>query len=133
MYQHDLELLRTTRVETLRLCSGIDQTQSEFAPEPGRWSVGEILDHLLLAEKLYRNVFARLIELQKSGARAVINNGFADVNTSVAFIPRPVLAMAEFPLTIMNMFVPTAVREAMTQFRILPAQNPDLAEPKKGK
>ena len=133
MYEHELELLRRTRAGTLRLCSGISQAQSEFAPGPGKWSVGEVLDHLLLAEKFYRQVFAQLIDLQKSGARPVISSGFSQVNTSVAGIPKSFLPMLEVPFTIFNMFVPSAVREAMTQFRIMPAQNPDMATPEKGK
>src|SRR5712692_3570772 len=129
MYTQDLELLRLTRAETLRLASAVDQTQSDFVPQAGRWSVGEVLDHLLLAEAFYRRVFARLIELQKSGARTVMSSGFDEVNTSVAYIPKSVLPLLEIPFTVLNMFVPSPVREAMTQFRILPAQNPDMAQP----
>jgi uncharacterized damage-inducible protein DinB len=70
MYGQSLDLLRSTRAETLRLCAGVTQEQSEFMPAPEKWSVGEVLDHLLLAEKLYRDIFATLIELQKSGRRA---------------------------------------------------------------
>src|SRR5216110_72484 len=104
MYQQDLEMLRLTRVETLRLTAGVDQAQSEFAPAAEKWSVGEVLDHLLLAENYYRAIFGRLIELQKSGARAAINTSFAEVNTSIAFLPKSLLPMAEVPLTIFNMF-----------------------------
>jgi hypothetical protein len=32
----------------------------------------------------------------------------------------------------MNMFVPSVVRETMMQFRLVPAQNPDVITPKKG-
>jgi uncharacterized damage-inducible protein DinB len=133
MYQPDLEMLRATRADTLRLTDAIDQAQSEFTPAPGKWSVGEVLHHLLLAENYYRGLFAQLIELQKSGAKAVIRASFSDVNTSIAFLPKSLMPMIEVPFTIFNMFVPTAVREVMTEFRILPAQNPDMAQPAKGK
>jgi hypothetical protein len=33
--------------------------------------------------------------------------------------------------TVVNLFVPNVVRETMTQFRLLPAQNPDITTPKK--
>ena len=59
MYQQDLEMLRLTRAETLRLTAGVDQAQSEFAPAAEKWSVGEVLDHLLLAENYYRGIFGR--------------------------------------------------------------------------
>ena len=133
MFTRDLEMLRLSRAETLRLASGVTQEQSEFSPAPGKWSAGEVLDHLLLAENYYRSIFVQLIEMKKSGARPVISSSFADVNTSIAYIPRSVLPWLEIPFTVFNMFVPTAVREAMTQIRLLPAQNPDMATPRKGK
>jgi hypothetical protein len=133
MYEESLELLRLTRAGTLRLCAGMTQAQSDFSPGQGKWSAGEVLDHLLLAEKLYRGIFARLIRMQKEGKRPVIRIGFDEVNTSIAFIPKPMLPLLEVPLTILNLFIPTRVREAMTQFRVLPAQNPDVAAPQKGK
>jgi len=133
MFNQDLEMFRLTRAETLRVSAGITQAQSEFAPAPGKWSVGEVLDHLLLAENFYRRIFVRLVELQKSGARPVIRSSFAEVNTSIAYIPKSLLPLLEVPFTVFNMFVPAVVREAMTQIRMLPAQNPDMAAPRRGK
>lgn len=133
MYDKNLELLRVTRDSTLQICSGIGQMQSEFAPAPGKWSVGENLDHLLLAEKLYRGIFTRLIELQKSGQRPVITIGFDQLNTSLPLIPKPLLPMLEIPFTVFNLFVPTGVRNAMTQFRVFPVKNPDMSTPQWGK
>ena len=131
MYKQNLDLLRSTRAGTLRLCSGISQPQSEFA-RPGKWSVGEVLHHLVLADDLYRQYFAQLIDIQKSGQRPVLRRSFADVNTSIAYIPKPILPLLEIPFTVMNMFVPSVIRETMIQFRLLPAQNPDIITPKKG-
>jgi hypothetical protein len=133
MYQQSLELLRMTRAETLRLCAGMTQAQSDYSPGVGKWSAGEVLDHLLLAEKLYRDIYARLIQMQKAGQRPLIHIGFDEVNTSIAFIPKAILPLLEIPFTMLNLFVPTRVREAMVQFRFLPAQNPDVAVPQKGK
>ena len=118
MYRQNLELLRSTRAETLRICCGVSQAQSEFARR-GRWSVGENLHHLALADDLYRSYFAELIDLQKSGRRAVLRVGFADVNTSIAYIPKPILPLLEIPFTIANMFVPNVIRETMMQVRLV--------------
>ncbi len=112
MFNQDLEMFRLTRAETLRVSAGITQAQSEFAPAPGKWSVGEVLDHLLLAENFYRRIFVRLVELQKSGARPVIRSSFAEVNTSIAYIPKSLLPLLEVPFTVFNMFVPAVVRAA---------------------
>jgi hypothetical protein len=64
MYQQSLDMLRLTRARTLRLCAGMTQAQSDYSPAVGKWSAGEVLDHLLLAEKLYRDIFVRLIQMQ---------------------------------------------------------------------
>jgi hypothetical protein len=108
------------------------QAQSEFAPQ-GKWSAGEVLHHLLLADNLYLRNFARLIELQKSGEPQVLRSRFADLNPSIAYIPKSLLPMLEIPFTVANLFVPSVVRETLTQFRLLPAQNPDITTPQKGR
>ncbi len=131
MYKQNLALLRSTREETLRLCSRITQAQSEFA-FPGKWSAGEVLHHLVLADDLYRRNFIQLIELAKSGERPLLRSSFTELNTSIAYIPKPLLPMLEIPFTVLNMFVPSVVRETMTQYRLLPAQNPDITTPDKG-
>src|SRR5580704_9701712 len=131
MYKQNLELLLSARAGTLRLCSTITQAQSEFAPQR-KWSSGEVLHHLLLSDYLYLRNFARLIQLQKSGERPVLRSNFADLNPSIAYIPKSLLPMLEIPFTVVNLFVPNVLRETMTQFRLLPAQNPDITTPKKG-
>ncbi len=133
MYQAHLDMFRRARGETLTFADSISQRQADWSPASGKWSLGEVLDHLLLAEKLYRGTFVRLIELQKSGRRALISSSFSDVNTSVGYLPQSLLPFLEVPFTVFNMFVPSFVREAMTQFRLLPAQNPDIAQPIKGR
>jgi hypothetical protein len=131
MYKQNLELLRSARAGTLRLCSAIAQAQSEFAP-PRKWSVGEVLHHLLLTDHVHRRNFTQLIELQKSGQRPVLHSSLADLNTSIAYIPKSLLPMLEIPFTVMNLFVPSVVRETMMQFRLLPSESPDITTPKKG-
>jgi hypothetical protein len=62
--------LRVTRERTLARADQL--TQREFDRPPGRrggWSVGEVPDHVLLAERLNRDQLARLIELKRSGRR----------------------------------------------------------------
>lgn len=131
MYKQNLALLRATRDATLHLSSGISQAQSEFAI-PGKWSAGEVLHHLVLADDLYRRNFTRLIDLAESGQTPILRSNFAELNTSIAYIPKPLLPMLEIPFTVLNLFVPAVVRETMTQFRLLPAQNPDVTTPAKG-
>jgi len=133
MYQADLDLFRSTRARTLALVEGLSQAQMDFAPAPGKWSAGELVDHILLAEKLNRGEIAQLIELKKAGQRPVLKRTFADVNVSIAYIPKSLLPYLEVPFTLLNMVTPSSVRELMTQYRLVPAQNPDVGAPRKGR
>jgi uncharacterized damage-inducible protein DinB len=131
MYQEELNLFRATRGATLELAAPLTEPQAAFTPAPGKWSVAEVLDHLLLAEQLYRERFSRLIELKKAGKKPQLDSSFDEINTSVMFIPKPLLPALEMPFRMMNLFIPSAVREVMTRNRIMPAQAPSIAEPRK--
>jgi uncharacterized damage-inducible protein DinB len=131
MYQADLALFRAARHRTLELIEGLTQAQIAFSPGSGQWSVGEVLDHLLLAEALNRRDIAELIDLAKSGRRPYLQRTFADMNVSIAFIPKSMLPSLEVPFRALNMMVPRFAREFMTRYRLVPAQSPDAGTPRK--
>ena len=131
--QTRLHELQVTRQKTLDLVANLSQAQSEFTRASGKWSIGEVLDHLVRAERLYRQKFAELIELAKSGRLAVLRVRFAEVNTSIAFIPKPLLGLMEAPLGVLNSVMPKCVREPFVQYRLVPAQAPSVAEPTRGR
>lgn len=133
MYPVDLELFRSVRMATLALVEGLSELQAAYTPGPGKWSVGEVLDHILLAEQLYRERFTRLIELKKAGRKPELKSDFSEIDTSVLFIPKPILPLLEAPFKMLNLFVPTAVRESLTRYHVMPAQAPSIAIPRKGR
>lgn len=49
---------------------GLSEAQLAFQPAPGKWSIGEILDHLSLAERSIARVVSRL--LQQAAGRGLI-------------------------------------------------------------
>lgn len=133
MFQESLEMFRATRARSLAMADALSQAQLEFSSEPGKWSAGEVLDHLVLAERLNRGQIVELIELKKAGRKPSIRRSFSDVNVSIAYIPKTLLPFFEVPFTLLNMFVPAGVRDYMARNRIIPAQNPDAATPRKGR
>jgi hypothetical protein len=133
MLEQSLNMFRAARGRTLEIAGGLSQTQLDYAPAAGKWSVGEVLDHLLLAEKLNREQFAELIALQRSGRRPELSRSFADVNVSVAYLPKSLLPFLEIPFTFLNALTPACVREAVARSRIIPAQRPDVAAPRRGR
>ncbi len=50
---------RTALCDAVR---GLSDAQLSFRPAPGRWSVGEILDHLCLAERAMTRSISRLLQ-----------------------------------------------------------------------
>jgi len=132
MYRDELELLRSTRSRTLNMVAGLSQQQFDFSPQCGKWSIGEVLDHLLLSEELFRGQIAQLIELDKAGQRPVIKRSLSELDFSVAFIPKSILALAEGPITLFTTFVPASVRFFLIRNRLLPALTATAAIPSKG-
>ena len=128
-----LDEFRATRERTLAMVKGLTQEQFDFAPAPDRWSIGEVLDHMLLAERLNREQIETLIELKKRGRKPELNLSFSDLNISIAGVPQTLLSLFEAPLTLMNMFVPNAVRNYLTRNRLIPFRNPDAASPRRGR
>ena len=122
-----------TRARTLALVGGLDQAALDRRPRPDKWSVGEVLDHLLLAQDYVRGEMARLIELARSGRPAFLRRSFSEVDISITFIPRPLLSLFELPIWFLGRFVPGSFRELILRNRILPAQNPSFATPRRGR
>jgi hypothetical protein len=128
-----LDEFRATRAQTLKLAGQLTQPQLEFTPGSNQWSPGEVLDHMILAEGVNRGQITRLIEMAKEGRTPELNLTIADLNISVAGVPRCLLALVEGPLTLLNMFVPDGLRTFLTRNRLVPFRNPDAATPRRGR
>ena len=128
-----LDEFSATRARTLAMVDGLAQEQLNFIPGPNRWSIGEVLDHILRAERLNRDQVAQLIQLKREGQKPELRLTFSDLNVSVAGLPRSLLPLFETPLTLMNMFVPDCLRNYLTRTRIVPFRNPDPATPHAGR
>ena len=122
--------LGPARIRTLRAIASLTQPQLDFSPREGRWSIGETVDHLLLAEALYRGEIGRLVELRRAGQQAYIRRSFADMNGAPFHLPDMVLSWLEVPLGIANRFIPDVVRDFLTEHVIVPVRNPDQATPR---
>lgn len=128
-----LQDFAATRAATLGLANGLSQEELDRRPRPDKWSVGEILDHLLRAEGYLHGELRELIGLARAGRRPFIRRSFSEVDISVAFIPRPLLSLFELPISLAGMFVPAPVRDFILRNRLIPAQNPSFATPQPGR
>jgi len=123
------EDLASARAHTLQLVATLTQVQIDFSPRAGIWSIGEVLDHLLRAEHLYRTEIATLIALKRAGKRPYLQRSFADVNVRPAFLPRAFLPLLEIPFSLMSAFMPDVLIDTLTENPLVPVRNPDAATP----
>ena len=121
------------REQTLRLAAPLSQAQLDFCPRSGRWSIGEVLHHLLLAEDLYRGEIGRLIDLARAGRRPYIRRSFSEVNVAPFFIPDVMLPMFDAPFSIMTRLIPESVRNFAVEHPLVPIRNPTVATPRAGR
>lgn len=129
MHPKGFEQFQQTRAETVRMAREISTEECAKRPSANQWSPGEILDHLILSEKLHRGSFAEMIELDRAGKRPVIYRTLSELDTSVFGFPKELLPLVSIPLMTFNLFVPAGVREYFVRNRILPANNPKASEP----
>ena len=120
------------RGASMRMVAGLTSDQASFAPAAG-WSVAQNLDHLLLTEALYRGQIRKLLDLAREGKETNIDVSLGEVDLNLPFVPKMMMPLMAVPLTMMNMFVPSAVRETVLRFPIMKAKNPKISEPAKGR
>jgi len=133
MVKANLEQLRAVRSRTLTLMQDLSQGQLDYVPEPGEWSVGEVMDHLILAERVLRGDIAILIERTKAGQTPYLYRSFAEFNARPAFIPECALPFLEGPLNFFNMFAPAGIREYLIRYSPVRALAPDVSLPRPGR
>lgn len=130
MVQAELEQLCAVRSRTLALIQDLSQKQLDYVPEPGEWSVGEVMDHLILAEQVLRGDIAILIERTKAGQTPYLYRSFAEFNARPAFIPECALPFLEVPLNFLNMFTPAVIRESLIRNAPVRALASDVTLPR---
>ena len=133
MVQKNLDQLRAVRLYTLAMIQDLSQEQLDYIPEPGQWSVGEQVDHLILAEQVLRRDMAILIERAQAGQTPYLYRSFAEFNARPAFIPEYVLPWLEAPFAVFSMVIPASVREYVVRNVPFPAQAPDIMLPRHGR
>jgi hypothetical protein len=86
--------LEEARAEVLREVDGISQAQSEWRPSPRDWSIGEVIDHLAIAEVATGKLTTKLTkEAAAGGAPAVFPHDL----TEFAGLPKPATPGLEAP------------------------------------
>jgi len=123
---------RAIRRETLALVEGLDQEQSEFRPAEDKWSVGQVLDHLLKLDELVIRELEITLDQRRSGLPFVYRS-LGDVDTTLPWVLRPILPFVEIPFSFFNAVFPQSWRRALTGNRNIPLQAPGIIKPRSGR
>ncbi len=130
----EIDVFRTTRERTISLVAGLSEDDMASSPAPGKWSAGELVDHLLRAESLWRREVEQLIELQRSGRQPYLSRLLADFPVPiVGRLPMPLVGLFTIPLTVFNTFLPARFFESFLRLRALPAPAPTVLTPQPGR
>jgi DinB superfamily len=133
MVNANLERFRSIRARTLAMVQELSQVQMDYARAPGTWSIGEVVDHLILSVDIIRDDVAELIELARAGKQPLLYRSAAEFNITTFFIPKCMLPFLEVPFNFLGMFVPDSVREFFVRYRLIPARAADTATPRRGR
>ena len=129
----EIAAFRRVRDQTLRLVEGLSQEEFDWSPALDKWSIGEVLDHVLRAEQFFRRDLERLAEGSRSGRPMHIRHTFHDLDIGLPFVPRSLMPALDIPLTLATLFVPAAVLNILTASRLFAMRHPSVADPQHGR
>ena len=118
------------RDRTIDMVQALSQEQMDSAPVAGEWSIGEILDHLLLSERMYRRDIAELIQLALAGREPRIYRSFRDMNAGPLCMPSSLLPLFEIPFNFFTTLTPWSVREFIARNDLVPMRHADVTTPR---
>jgi hypothetical protein len=127
-----LDQFRMSRAETIRLVEPLSQAEIDGAQE-GKWSIGEVLDHLAKSDSTYLKVIDQLVDLKREGKKPQIVVTLAKMEFSFPLLPKPLLPFADLPVAVFNYFLPNSARELIVRNPVVPAESPPVLRPEAGK
>lgn len=127
----ELKSLQAVRLRTLSLIEPLDQKQLDYAPAHGKWSIGEIVDHILLAQQFERGLIEELILLSRSGKRPFVRRTLLQFELRPAFLPRRLILPLEPLLSFFSTHIPPSFRAWVITRRPVPFRGPAQAAPRR--
>ncbi len=130
----ELRRFRSTRERTCSLVEGLSAERMSEVPAPGEWSAGELVDHLLRTERLWRREIEELLRLKEAGRQPYLSRLLADFPIPlVGRLPVPLLGLLSVPMTAFNAFMPTGFILAFLRYPAVKAKAPPAIAPRPGR
>lgn len=125
---------RDIRSDTLKLARGLGQEQLDHAPSRRSWSVGEVLDHLVQVDRVFRGEYDELLARYKKKPGSVnLFRSLSDAGFSLPMVPDALLPFFDIPTAMAGVLIPRPLRQAVFSNRAVPARAPDRIRPEKGR
>ena len=128
-----LDRLRLVRNATLELMGGLSQQQVDFSPGSGKWSVSQIVDHLVLTDGLYQPAFERMIANARAGDESTLHISIREMDPTIGPLPRALMPYVAPLFSLFSTLMPHALRETLLRIPFLPSGNPTLSTPRPGR
>lgn len=123
-----------TRTETLEIVAELTQEQADFSPSPRKWSAGQVLDHLVRTDEVFREEYDELVRRwRKRRGPVSLFRTLSDAGFSLPLVPDAFLPLFDVPTAVAGVLVPRQVRQAVFGNRSVPAKAPPRIEPRKGR
>jgi hypothetical protein len=127
----ELEARQVIRIRTLSLIQPLGQNQLDHAPGAGAWSVGEIVDHILLAEQVEQGIVKELILLIRRGKRPFVERSLLDLGLYPKFMPKVFISSLEPLVSFFSANIPLSIRAWFMQQPLIPFTHPAQATPRR--
>ena len=128
-----LDRFERQRERVARLVRDLDQAEFNFKPRADQWSVGEIVDHLLIAESLFRDQVQELIDKKRAGHRPIVRVRPGDMDIVLPLIPASVFPLVAVPMSIASSLTPSVFLELFLRYRLVAAPTLPGTTPTPGK
>lgn len=128
-----VDAFMSTRARTLELVDGLAQEDFDRRADPRRWSIGEVLDHLLRVERFIQRDLEWLLERAGAGRPGHIRHSFRDLDIGLPLVPRSVMPLLDWPLSVATALIPSSVFDYLTRTRLFTLRHPAVAEPARGR
>jgi hypothetical protein len=129
-----IEGIQEARAPFLSRLESLSQTQLDFKPSESSWSIGEVIHHVGLAEKMVQDNLQELLESgpEKQGVTKKVS--FEELPMTPSIIPRSFMQLPPLliPFSIMTRFTPREVQSFLLANPILKITTAPALEPQAG-
>ena len=122
------------RAAFLRPIEGLSQAELDFKPSSDAWSIGEVVHHVGLTEKVFQSYVRELLKSgdPKKGASRTIR--FEELPMGPQIIPTSLLKLAPvlLPFSILSSLMPKGLQSSLLANPLVKIKTAPVVEPKAG-